>query len=657
MVMPSYYIDPVNGNDANDGGGWTKLLLASGTGTQPVAGEVVTGAGGATGKVIKITGTWATAPTVYLYNRNATAFVNGEAITFSGGGAATNGQGTPYTDVVCSFKTLYKTFAAGDNIYVAKCAEPQQQASGITATNGSISVTGITGWTPAQYNIIRFDSDDMIYMVKSYSGGTITLYRPYRGVTGTSKSCNLLTSYTAGSSNDLKASGTGTSTSKITLYGGTNVLTNLQDGFSIWNHGDSYTSLCANHSFTGWNFVRVGSYRPSNGYAAGTFTLCDFSFVFYLRLGSNGGQMKFFNCTGGNLIYEAFNLQITALVGTVLSDFDIYDTGTVIVFNGWRSSRLIRPKINGAASQILLKAAGSGTIFDTIMEDPKFDELNVGAYSIFNPASYDACFFGNLRLVNPSFPPKTPILGFYDAPWYWGDLELSNINGSPTDYRKFVSIGETSKYLAQIQRDDITFRTAAPAIKVMLNTSAYPYSHKFNIPCDAGVQKTLSVYLFKNSNPGSTITLNTAGSGYAVGDLFSVIQAGGGSCILQVATISGSGVATFNIVSGGYNYSVANALLTTTLTGAGSGCKVNITAVGTGYGSLTRPIMRLRWITGSAGAYVTNVSDTVMPDTNNSWVQLSAQITPSITAAVTMEIIVQSPNAGATVWIDDIGKA
>ena len=124
--MPIYHIDPANGNDANDGLGWFKLAYASGLGAQPVAGETVTGAGGAAANIIAVTGTWATSGTIYLYNRNATAFANGENITFSGGGSCTNAQGSPYDAVNSAFKTDKKTFAAGDIVKSLRCVETGQ---------------------------------------------------------------------------------------------------------------------------------------------------------------------------------------------------------------------------------------------------------------------------------------------------------------------------------------------------------------------------------------------------------------------------------------------------------------------------------------------------------------------------------------------------
>ena len=75
----------------------------------------------------------------------------------------------------------------------------------------------------------------------------------------------------------------------------------------------------------------------------------------------------------------------------------------------------------------------------------------------------------------------------------------------------------------------------------------------------------------------------SAGTGYAVGDTVGVTQSGATGGVLQVATIGTGGVVTGLTVVGpqdGTGYSVATGLSTTTLTGAGTGLEVDISAVG-----------------------------------------------------------------------------
>ncbi len=93
--MPNYYIDLVNGNDANDGLGPYKAAYTSG-GTTPIAvGDTVTGGtSGQTAKVVYITvtsGSWAggdAAGSIYVGTPSG-AFTNGEALLVGGSDLAT----------------------------------------------------------------------------------------------------------------------------------------------------------------------------------------------------------------------------------------------------------------------------------------------------------------------------------------------------------------------------------------------------------------------------------------------------------------------------------------------------------------------------------------------------------------------------------------
>ena len=72
-------------------------------------------------------------------------------------------------------------------------------------------------------------------------------------------------------------------------------------------------------------------------------------------------------------------------------------------------------------------------------------------------------------------------------------------------------------------------------------------------------------------------------------------------------------------------------------------------------GAATLPIMRLRWLTGTAGALVSNSYDVTMPNTDNAWQTLSHTVQPTVQGVIILEIIAQSLNAGAALWYDDIG--
>ncbi len=79
----------------------------------------------------------------------------------------------------------------------------------------------------------------------------------------------------------------------------------------------------------------------------------------------------------------------------------------------------------------------------------------------------------------------------------------------------------------------------------------------------------------------ATETISTAGTGYAVGDIITVVQSGASGGTLRVTTVGTGGAVTgLQKIQGaqGSGYSVASALHTTG--GSGTGLEVNITAIG-----------------------------------------------------------------------------
>lgn len=78
-----------------------------------------------------------------------------------------------------------------------------------------------------------------------------------------------------------------------------------------------------------------------------------------------------------------------------------------------------------------------------------------------------------------------------------------------------------------------------------------------------------------------TATLNAGGSGWVVGDLFTVTVAAGLPAIGKVLTINAGAVNTFVIPMVGYGYAVANGITCTKVSGTGTGLVINITALQT----------------------------------------------------------------------------
>lgn len=76
-----------------------------------------------------------------------------------------------------------------------------------------------------------------------------------------------------------------------------------------------------------------------------------------------------------------------------------------------------------------------------------------------------------------------------------------------------------------------------------------------------------------------TAILNAGGTGYHVGDILTITQSGASGGTLRVLTLNTTAVATFEIVTKGTGYFIANGLATTVAPSGGTGAKINITAI------------------------------------------------------------------------------
>jgi hypothetical protein len=87
----------------------------------------------------------------------------------------------------------------------------------------------------------------------------------------------------------------------------------------------------------------------------------------------------------------------------------------------------------------------------------------------------------------------------------------------------------------------------------------------------------------QDSTNGSlrTIALKTAGTGYAVNDILTVVQSGASGGMLRVDSIDTGGVITgVSILTHGTGYTVATGKATTVLPVGGTGCTIDVSAVG-----------------------------------------------------------------------------
>ena len=79
----------------------------------------------------------------------------------------------------------------------------------------------------------------------------------------------------------------------------------------------------------------------------------------------------------------------------------------------------------------------------------------------------------------------------------------------------------------------------------------------------------------------STVTIHTAGAGYALNDVITIVQVGGSGATAKVTAVDETGgVVAVTMLTRGADYTVATELATTVAPAGGTGCKVNITAIG-----------------------------------------------------------------------------
>ena len=94
-----------------------------------------------------------------------------------------------------------------------------------------------------------------------------------------------------------------------------------------------------------------------------------------------------------------------------------------------------------------------------------------------------------------------------------------------------------------------------------------------------------------------TSSLHTAGSGYSVGDVLTVVQSGGSLGTLTVTEVDTDGeILAYELTTAGSGYTAGTDLATTVAPSGGTGCTVNILTVGSGAETLSEAIVRCRSI-------------------------------------------------------------
>jgi hypothetical protein len=412
-----------------------------------------------------------------------------------------------------AYKTLKHAFAAGDTINVAKSAETAA-AGTVTATQGSVTVhtTDDLSGVIAQFTVVRISGDDTLYMVKAITTTDITLYRPYRGVSGAGKGLTYFSGLPISLSDDWKpaAAMPGTQAAPITLRAGINTGTDAQDGFTIIYGNNNNYGLNGTNTLA-WSWVNISrlamlywKYPWSATMISGTITNC-FAFRAAYDFGY-GGFWK--NVTVNGLVTEeALFPEYIPLYDCVINDLEtaqddgngglnIYNDIVDTIFKNWRNAGY-------ADSPALI--LDSGNVVNTRIIDGVFDELGSGCANIYAEASLTV----DLAIDNPTFGPGN-VFSIHANANFVGKIRINNVNGIPTDQRTYFGHSEYSsspgmdlgKYTL-LSYDASVFRFAAPSAKISCFGSTLHTYIPFFVDCEAGVQKTISVYFRKNASYGA----------------------------------------------------------------------------------------------------------------------------------------------------------
>ncbi len=294
--------------------------------------------------------------------------------------------------------------------------------------------------------------------------------------------------------------------------------------------------------------------------------------------------------------------------------FSCVGTGKVVF--GAESNKIVYPKWWGADDTGVVDATAA--LLAAIHAGPNVVDLGSGTFMVRQVA--DPCVINIARsnllitgkdwtLINHSDIDAGGFVGFewYMFGVYGNTVPVENIvieNGTLKG-----NITTTMYQVLQQQRHGLYFGTGLSTIKnvtvrnmfmdnhggdgIYLGSNVIGY-HEENVryrDClrsswvlagtggceDVWVNESKELAATKTSGRIGNVSINAAGTGYAVNDILTVVQAGASVGTLKVASIGAGGeVLTVNRVTEGNYYSVANGLATTVVPAGGSGCTVNV---------------------------------------------------------------------------------
>ena len=235
----------------------------------------------------------------------------------------------------------------------------------------------------------------------------------------------------------------------------------------------------------------------------------------------------------------------------------------------------------------------------------------------------------------------------------------SNINNTfEVDSKWTTTPDATTTYEIWPNTDYIYFVGNAQAVTLAYDVESDVWvtgpSGDATIATNASITKVgdipLGISTATDNGTGSvlTVAVNAAGSGYAVNDIIAV-SGGAANCRLYVtSTTTAGGVTGVAFKNNGSGYATATGSVTSIVSGSGSGCTINITAVGR-TGLVTTGINHFLKVGGSvtiAGSSVAgwNGTYTILSVDTNTTFTVASTATASLTATsvITTSLIVDS---------------
>lgn len=422
-------------------------------------------------------------------------------------GLDTNG-GSSWAD---AWQTLKHSFADGDVISIAKSVETAA-AGTVTATKGSVTVTTTNDLTGviSQYTVIRISNDPTIYMVQAITSTTITLYRPYRGTTGSGYGITYYTGLPTSAGGDWQPTAMiGAPNNFITVQGGINPSNNQQDGFTIL-YGNNAANEVIKGTWQYTNISRVATLHWNYGGWGANIVDSIISSCFNFRSGAygpgygGGWYRSKINGFVNELSYFGYNFtikysEIDGLETAHPSQAGMYFQATFIqnLFKNWKNA--------GYSGQAAIRLQASAYKSNRFL-DAVFDELASGCPNFLVGSADVYIDDEGLVFINPTIGSGSlySFYSTYSGYGLTGYIRLSQVNGNPDDERIIIGsgTGHYNKY-ALLTKDLSTYHSAAPSAKISLYQPSNPILLRHFIPCDAGIQKTVSLWMMKNASYGS----------------------------------------------------------------------------------------------------------------------------------------------------------